>query len=155
MATYTAQNFGAKEMSRIRQGAKSAVLLCFLISTFCIIVLTAFGEKIISLFMETPNFEVIKLAKQYLNVVIIFFFFLGCIFIYRNILQGMGRVITPLLTSITELIARISAAFILGAKYGYIGVCLASPFAWIMGALVLYIGYKKNIKDLKKQGYEI
>lgn len=155
MATYTAQNFGAKEMLRIRQGAKSAVLLCFLISTICIIVLTTFGEKIISLFMETPNFEVIKLAKQYLNVVIVFFFFLGCIFIYRNILQGMGRVTTPLLTSITELIARVSAAFILGAKFGYIGVCLASPFAWIMGALVLYVGYKINIQDLKKQGYEI
>ena len=67
----------------------------------------------------------------------------------------MGRVTTPLLTSITELIARVSAAFILGAKFGYIGVCLASPFAWIMGALVLYVGYKINIQDLKKQGYEI
>lgn len=155
VATYTAQNFGANKMSRIREGAHASVLIAFVVSVIGAFILFFFGKSIVGLFLDVPNENVLNLAQQYLNTIIIFFFFLGALLIYRNILQGMGNALIPLLSCVAELIMRILAAFILGNKMGYIGICLATPAAWIAGAIVLYVGYKINLiktaKKLKKQ----
>ncbi len=155
VATYTAQNFGANKMSRIREGARASVLIALVISVVCVIFISTCGKFVVGLFMNVPNEEVTALAMQYLNIIMIFFFFLGLLLIYRNILQGMGNVIAPLISGIAELIMRAAAAFILGHYMGYLGICLATPAAWIAAAVVLYTGYKislvKNIKRLKKR----
>lgn len=151
VATYTAQNFGAKKMSRIREGARASILITFIISILCAIFILTCGEFTISLFMDTPNQEVIDLAMQYLHVILIFFFFLGLLLIYRNILQGMGNVIAPLCSGTAELIMRTLAAFLLVDSLGFLGICISSPIAWISASIVLYIGYKISlIKNLKK-----
>lgn len=151
MATYTAQNFGANKMSRIKEGAKAGVFIAFVISVICFILLFFFGEKIVAMFMSSPDFEIISLAQEYLNIVIIFFFFLGLLFIYRNILQGMGNAVVPLLSGVAELVMRVVAAFVLGHYMGYRGICLAGPCAWVAAAIILYLGYKISlVKKLKK-----
>lgn len=155
VATFTAQNFGANKMSRIREGARASILITFIISVLCAVFILTCGEYVVGLFMAIPNEEVIRLAMQYLHVIIIFFFFLGMLLIYRNILQGMGNVIAPLFSGTAELIMRVLAAFILVHPMGFLGICLASPIAWISASIVLYIGYKisliKNFKRLKEQ----
>ena len=155
VATFTAQNFGANKMSRIREGARASILITFIISVLCAVFILTCGEYVVGLFMDIPNEEVIRLAMQYLHVIIIFFFFLGMLLIYRNILQGMGNVIAPLFSGTAELIMRVLAAFILVHPMGFLGICLASPIAWISASVVLYIGYKisliKNFKRLKEQ----
>lgn len=152
-ATFTAQNFGANKMTRIRQGARACVLIALILSILCAIILLCFGKTIVGWFMDIPDPEVLNLAQQYLNIIMVFFFFLGLLLIYRNILQGMGSVMAPLFSGIAELIMRTLAAFTLGHTLGYIGICLAGPAAWIAAAVVLYIGYKisliKNIKKLR------
>lgn len=152
VATYTAQNYGANKMSRIRKGARASVLIALIISIVCVFILFFFGKYMIALFMSVPNEEVIRLGMQYLYVVMVFFFFLGVLLIYRNILQGMGNVMAPLLSGIAELIMRTLAAFTLGKSMGYLGICLASPAAWVAAAIVLYIGYKLSIvKKIKNK----
>ena len=153
MATFSAQNFGAKKLSRIKQGAKISVFIAFAISIFSIIILGFFSRQIISWFMQEPNFEIIRLASQYLHIIMVFFIFLGILFIFRNILQGMGSVVTPLISGVAELLARAFGAFILGKYFGYLGLCFATPLAWLFGAFVLFVGYKisllKHFKTLK------
>ena len=154
VATYTAQNFGAGKLKRIREGARASVLIAFIITIFCAVFVLTLGEFVVGLFMDVPNEEVTRLAMVYLHIIIIFFFFLGLLLIYRNILQGMGSVMAPLFSGIAELIMRALAAFKLGEIMGYTGICLATPTAWISAAIVLYIGYKisliKNLKKLRK-----
>ena len=154
MATYTAQNFGAKKMKRIKEGARASVFLAFIASVLAIVILSFFAGKIVSLFMDVPNEEVISLAVLYLRIIMVFFLFLGILIIYRNILQGMGNVGAPLASGVAELIARTVCAFILGHYFGFLGICLATPAAWVAAAIVLYIGYKislvKNLKQLRK-----
>ena len=155
IATYTAQNFGAKKMSRIKDGAKASILIAFVASVIAVIFLIFFAKAIISMFMDVPHDEVIRLAVMYIHIIMIFFFFLGVLIIYRNILQGMGNVKAPLASGVAELIARTLCAFVLGHYFGYLGICLSTPAAWTAGAIVLYIGYKlslkKNLNRIKKQ----
>ena len=151
VAVFSAQNYGAKKMSRIREGAKASVLLAAIISLVSFVFIKLFGANIISLFMTEPDYEVLRLAQIYLNIIVIFFFFLGLLMIFRNILQGMGEVISPLTSSFAELIARTGFAFIFGHYFGFTGICTASPAAWISGAIVLFICYKLNLYRIVKR----
>ena len=154
VATFTAQNYGAKKLSRIKQGMHIAIWMVILISVFSILILSMQAENLIALFMEDKNPEVINYGVQYLHIIMIFFVFLGILIVYRNILQGMGSAIIPLVSGISELIARGFGAIILGYYFNYLGVCFASPCAWICAAIVLFIGYKfhflKHFKKLKE-----
>lgn len=141
LATYTAQNFGACLIRRIRQG----VLQCFifvsgigLIMTFCAY---EWGSELVAFFLSNPNQDVLNKATQYVQVTSLFYFFLGLIFVFRQALQGMGYPLLPLLSGLVELGMRGFAAFYLASLYGYIGICYAGPIAWIGGACIVVIGY--------------
>lgn len=155
MAVFAAQNFGAKKLSRIKEGAKASILIAFITSIFSILVLTFFSGDLVALFMSEVDPEVVRLAEIYLHILMIFFFFLGVLLIFRNILQGMGSVMAPLASGIAELIARTVCAFIFGHYFGYVGICTATPAAWAAAALVLFIGYKisliKHVKTIRKR----
>lgn len=155
MAVFAAQNFGAKKLSRIKEGAKASILIAFITSIFSILVLTFFSGDLVALFMSEVDPEVVRLAEIYLHILMIFFFFLGVLLIFRNILQGMGSVMAPLASGIAELIARTVCAFIFGHYFGYAGICTATPAAWAAAALVLFIGYKisliKHVKTIRKR----
>ncbi len=151
MATYTAQNYGAKKLSRIKEGAFIAMKTVVVISLVSILILSLFSQELISIFMQEKNMEVINLGAQYLHIIMVFFIFLGTLIVYRNILQGMGSAMIPLISGFSELIARGVGAVILGYYFNYIGVCFATPLAWLSGAIVLFIGYKISlIKHYKK-----
>ena len=150
MAVYTAQNFGARKLSRIKEGVKNSIYIALIIHAISIICLCFFSTPLVSLFITEKNQELINFANQYLYIVMIFFIFLGLLMIFRNVLQGMGSVIAPLSSGIAELIARVIGAFVLGSYFGYTGVCFATPMAWIAAAVVLYIGYKISLKKQLK-----
>ncbi len=149
IATFTAQNFGAGKISRIRKGARAGLIIIAIICVFCFVVLKLFGSSIMSMFMNEPNEEIIRLGIIYLNIIVVYFVFLGLVLMYKNILQGMGNSIVPLLSGVAELVARGVAALMLGKYLGYLGVCYATPLAWIVGMAVLYIGYKTDLKGKK------
>lgn len=150
MATFTAQNFGANKMARIKQGAKSALGIVITVTAFAVLVLTFFSQNLIQLFMSEPNEEVIKLGAMYLHIIMIFFIFLGLLLLYRNILQGMGQVVVPLLSGTTELIMRTVFAFAFGLKFGFLGICFATPAAWFGATVVLFSGYKISLLKILK-----
>ena len=151
MSVFAAQYIGAKKMSRIKEGTKSAILIAIFISVFSFVILKFFGANIISLFMTEPDPEVLRLGMTYINITVIFFIFLGSLMIFRNILQGMGDVISPLLSGVAELVARTVFAFTFGHYFGFLGVCTSGPAAWISATIVLLISYRINLKRMTKR----
>jgi len=151
MAIYSAQNFGAKNMLRVRQGTRAAVVITVISTLMIILCINLFSEQMICWFMTEINPEIVNLAQEYLHIIVIYFIFLGLLMIYRNSLQGMGMVTAPLLSGIAELVARGGSALVFGSIYGYTGICYTSPLAWITGTIVLYIGYKIDLhKEIHK-----
>lgn len=154
VATYTAQNYGAGMISRIRRGVFVCSLISLGFSIFIALTVRYGGENMIQIFLDEENPNIINTAKNYLNISTLFYFFLGQIFIFRNALQGMGRAQIPLLASIVELLMRSLAAIYLAKQLGYIGICYASPIAWVGAALVVDTGYWLTIRKLKKQYWQ-
>lgn len=148
IATYTAQNYGAGMIGRIRRGIFNCSLISLGISLGLAVMIFSIGDHMVDIFTKDGHEQVRKIALTYLNISILFYFFLGQIFIYRNALQGLGKPSMPLISSIVELGMRSFAAVFLASHFGFIGICWASPIAWIGASLVLFGGYHYAIRQL-------
>ncbi len=150
LATYSAQNFGAGMIGRIRRGVFNCSLISLGFSIFIALAVRLIGENMIGIFIEDKNPQIINTAQAYLNISTLFYFFLGMIFIFRNALQGMGKATIPMAASVIELAMRSFAAIYLAKKLGYIGICYASPIAWIGAAIVVSSGYYLTVRQIHK-----
>lgn len=147
MATFTAQNWGANLLSRIRRGVKYAFLTAAIISVVGFVLVRYIGRDMIAMFIDTGKADgndvalIVEIGSQYLVISTMFYFFLGLIFVFRNTIQGMGKPLLPLLSSITELITRAFAAIYLAKLMGYEGILYASPISWTAAGLLVLCGY--------------
>ncbi len=151
LATYAAQNYGAGQIKRIRQGVAGTSVISIIFSICIALLVRFYGENFIDIFLKEDNPEIIKIGHDYLNISTMFYIFLGQIFIFRNTLQGMGRTIIPLIASIAELVMRSFAAVYLATRIGYLGLCYASPIAWIGASLVVAVGYAYTLRQIRNQ----
>ncbi|MBE5962127.1 MAG: MATE family efflux transporter [Lachnospiraceae bacterium] len=143
MANYAGQNLGADELDRIKDGVRKCtiVTLCFAVTAMGILFL--FGRPLCSLFITNDGNreQVLSAAMEYLKISSMFFPFLFVIFVYRNVLQGIGKSFMPLMGGVFELAMRVGVAVTLPKRLGFFGVCLADPIAWAAAAIVLGISY--------------
>ena len=116
VSVFVAQNFGAKNISRVRQGVIKTSIINLLLSLVMALVMRHWGSGIVGLFIGSEKTSVIKIAHDYLFVSTIFYFFLGQIFIFRNALQGIGKPLIPLTSSLAELMIRSFAAVYLAVE---------------------------------------
>lgn len=151
MATYCAQNIGAGNISRIRKGFKSATIMgCVYSVVVAAIVMTA-GKYMTYLFLSGDVTEIMKSVDIYLKCVGMFFIPLAIVNLYRNGIQGMGYGLLPMTAGIAELAGRGVAAVIASGRKSYIGVCLASPVAWVLaGGLLLVMYWYVIRRDTKR-----
>ena len=148
VATFVAQNFGARYYSRIKNGVKKASCINFILSVIMAVVMYFYGSDLVRLFIGSGNDNIVKLAHSYLTISSLFYFFLAQIFIYRNALQGLGRPLIPLIASIGELVVRSFFAIYLAGLIGYYSVFYAGPISWVTAGVVVAIGYYSTVNRL-------
>ncbi len=144
MSTFTAQNFGAGKIARIRQGVRIATLATLFSCGPIALIAYFFGAPFVALFISegTANqSEILHHGEALLRVSTPFFIPLGLIFIYRNVLQGMGCSMVSMLAGFGEMIARISIAWGLIPFMGVAAVYWADPGAWLAACIILIPAY--------------
>lgn len=151
IATYAGQNLGANRFDRIKKGVKVMNNISIITSLIAGAILVLFSKYFVMLFIENPSAEIIGYTQEVLNYSAVFMIFLGFIFVYRNVLQGMGESFVPMMAGFYELIARSVVAFILPKFIGFTGICLADPIAWIAAAVPLMFTYYSKIKKISKE----
>ena len=154
IATYAGQNLGAKNYDRIKYGMKIMNIISIVTSIIAGVVLVLFGKYFVMMFIENPSDEIIRYTQEVLNYSALFMIFLGFIFVYRNVLQGMGESFVPMMAGIYELVARSLVVFILPKYIGFAGICLSDPIAWIAAALPLMFTYYNKIKKIIPENKE-
>lgn len=154
IATYAGQNLGAKNYDRIKYGIKIMNIISIVTSIIAGAILMFFTKYFVMLFIDNPTVEMIRHTQEVLNYSAVFMIFLGYIFVYRNVLQGIGESFVPMMAGIYELIARSLVVFILPKYIGFTGICLADPIAWIAAALPLMFTYYSKIKKIIPENQE-
>ncbi len=140
MATYCGQNLGAGRIDRIRSGLRCSIRVGLLYSLAALAFSFFLGKYFVYGFVSTQEADfaaILDYAAYYLRVTGLFYPVLAVLFILRNALQGMGYSFLPMSAGILELVSRMFAAWVLVGALGYLGVCLASPVAWIAADVLL------------------
>lgn len=151
MATYGAQNMGAGDVSRIRQGFKASTIIGIIYAVVSAVLVMTVGKYMTYLFVSEDVALIMDSVNTYLICVGIFFIPLAIVNIYRNGIQGLGYGLLPMMAGVAELVGRGAVAVIAAGRKSYLGVCLASPTAWILASLLLIGMYYYVVKiDLKK-----
>ncbi|MBS6195719.1 MAG: MATE family efflux transporter [Clostridiales bacterium] len=141
MATYTAQNYGAGKVERIRKGVFQCIVISVSFSLMMALVNIFAGSKLVTIFVGNEGGEVLSLAQTYLTINGIFYFVLALLFIYRFTLQGLGNALVPTIAGVMELIMRAFGALILVGSWGFAGACASNPLAWIGACIPLGVAY--------------
>ena len=151
MATYGAQNMGAGDVSRIRQGFKASTIIGVIYAIVSAALVMSVGKYMSYLFVSEDVALIMDSVNTYLICVGIFFIPLAIVNIYRNGIQGLGYGLLPMMAGVAELVGRGVVAVIAAGQKSYLGVCLASPAAWVLASLLLIGMYYYVVKiDLKK-----
>ncbi|HJA12161.1 MAG TPA: MATE family efflux transporter [Candidatus Mediterraneibacter merdipullorum] len=151
MATYGAQNMGAGNVSRIRQGFRASTVIGIVYSFIAAALVMTVGKYMSYLFVSEDVGLIMDSVDVYLRCVGLFFIPLAVVNIYRNGIQGLGYGLLPMMAGVAELVGRGVVAVIAAGQKSYLGVCLASPAAWVLASALLLGMYYYVVKvDLRK-----
>lgn len=151
LATFTAQNYGAKNKIRVRQGVRTALALSILASLTVSAVTIPGGGRMLQAFINpllADGQEVLAVGERYLFLMSVFLPVLFPIHIYRNALQALGDSLWPMISGVAETVLRIAVGFIIVIFAVPQLLFYAEPAAWFF-ALVFsaapYCWYRRRL----------
>ena len=161
MTSFTAQNLGAGNYDRIRRGALQALGMMAIIAVAAVScgLLLTLNNTYLHIFLSADKItaDTIRFGNTFLYVDYSMYLFLGCVFITRNCVQGIGRSQFVLAAGAAELVARIAVCLLLPAAVAggmvsasasplaFYALCAADPMAWIAADAVLCVPLIRNI----------
>ena len=152
MATYCAQNMGAGKVKRISRGFRATTIMGSMYSVVFGVLVFYFGNMLTGLFVSENLDQIVGLVDVYMKCVALFFVPLNVVNVYRNGIQGMGYGFLPMTAGIAELAGRGLTAVVASHYKSYLGICLASPVAWIFASALLLVMYFGIMNKYKKAG---
>lgn len=149
-ASYAGQNFGANNIKRIRKGVRNGIELGIGYALILGVFLMLSGWKLALLFVDSKETEVLQQVQVYFQYTAVFFWLLSILSCIRLTIQGIGYGKVAILAGIGELAARAIAAMIFTPNFGYKGVCIADPIAWLSAVIIVSAIYGRIIKNIKR-----
>jgi len=148
LSSFTAQNIGAKKISRVREGYKAAVAITLRICGGILILFLILAPKLIGLFVDSSeSIDVINVGTEFLRTLAPFYLVVGLKMVCDGVLRGAGAMKDFMFATFSDLILRVALSFILASIIGYSGIWWAFPLGWIIGtALSVYFYYKGTWK---------
>ncbi len=139
LAVYVAQNYGAGNVKRIRQGLNSSFIVCLGIVAAGTLIMVLFGKNLMAMVVGSDaDPQIIYNGNMFLIINMASMVLLAPVALYKAALQSMGRAFNPTLSGFVEAVCCACVAVFLALRFGFIGLCFANPAAWI-GALVMLV----------------
>ena len=149
MATYSAQNFGAQKIKRIRTGVRQGAFIAIAFALAGCLLVHLAGRSLIGLFgIGSEEIQVADQAQLYLSVTSSFYILFGLWSVFRNALQGMGYTRIPMLSAGLEIVLRIICSFGFTSFAGFLGISFVDPVTWAGALALLMTGYFAAIKKV-------
>lgn len=148
-STYVAQNRGAGDSKRIRQGVKSAsrtiILACLVLST----IIFFSSSKLMQIFVDAKEVNVITLGVEYLSIISIFYVLIGFLFMFYGFFRGIGELRVSLILTIISLGTRVFMAYTLSSipHIAQRGIWWSVPIGWALAditGLIIYIKLRRE-----------
>lgn len=151
MATYCGQNYGNKNMKRIKEGVFISAKISTVYSVVAGILICVLLPWELQLFFEGDISQLLPWARVYIYEAALFFIPLGYIFIFRNAMQGYGCSMLAMLAGIVEMVARFACAGIAMVAISWPIACFCDPAAWLAGGVYTMIAFGVTRKRLERK----
>lgn len=142
MSTFTAQNMGAGNIKRVKQGYKAcygalacfAVILCLLIQIF--------GYEFVSAFLDQDSSKAaFDTGMAYSGFISFFFILIGLKSTTDGLLRGAGDVVAFTVANLANLAIRVFVANYFAPRYGVAFVWYAVPIGWGVNYALSFMWY--------------
>lgn len=149
-STFIAQNYGAKESTRIRAGLKSAVCIS---AAFCVVIsalVFAFAQLLMTIFVDAGETEVIREGVRYLRIEGAFYCGIGCLFLLYGLYRALGKPGMSVVLTVISLGTRVALAYLLSAVPAFCvtGIWWSVPIGWALADLVGFLYFKARKREL-------
>ena len=141
-STYVAQNYGANEKKRIKDGIKSAVMMSM---AFCVVVsflVCIFAKPLMQIFIDPGEAKIIAAGVHYLRIEGACYVGIGMLFLLYGYYRAVNKPLMSVILTIASLGTRVLLAYVLSAipVIGVTGIWMAVPIGWFL-ADAIGIGY--------------
>lgn len=152
-STFIAQNYGAGESKRIKEGIKNAVKVSTLFCVFISGVVYIFAEKLMLIFVQPNEIEIIEEGIKYLRIEGVFYWGIGCLFLLYGFFRAIEKPGISLILTIVSLGTRVVLSYYLAGipVIGVKGIWWSIPIGWILADGVGFFYYLKNKRNLDKR----
>lgn len=137
MSTFTAQNLGAGQAERVKEGYRRAHWIICGFALLILFILSAFHGAIISAFIDAGSGpRAYEAGNSYLIFIRFFFVFIGLKSITDGVLRGAGDVVVFTLANLINLGIRVFVSFHFAPLWGVAAVWYAVPMGWAANYLI-------------------
>lgn len=153
-ATYSAQNYGVRNLGRIRGGMKCVRRIALVSAVVTSFLTVLFGRYMIrALVTGAPSEvgEIVQIGYENLLVIAAGLPVLYLLYLYRSGLQGMGNSLVPMLSGFVELGLRLLSVLILPSLIGRWGIYMAYAVGWLGAFLLLCLAYYSVLQKREKE----
>lgn len=144
MSTFTAQNFGAGKMSRIKKGYHSGLLLNVILVIPLTLAFLCISHLLVGIFMQNASGSAMDTGIQFLRIVSPFYIVVSTKIMSDGILRGSGAVKLFMISTFADLFLRVGLAAILAPSLGIVGVWISWPIGWTTGMILSVCMYRKG-----------
>lgn len=144
MTTFVPQNRGANQGERIRKGIFCANMICVFWGCVIMLIMYPFAPAIVKFISGSSAETVLDIGKWYMWLNAPFYMVLGILFNMRYSMQGLGKKLTPLVSSVIEFCGKIVFVILIIPHLGYLGVIICEPVIWCIMCLQLVISFYRD-----------
>ena len=150
MSNFTAQNFGAGKMDRIRKGGKAGAVMAAILAAVFGLLYVLFRQPLITLFIKVANTNSIAVGKTFLLLIAPTYVIPAVKLIADGTLRGMGKISYFMVSTFTDLTLRVVLAFVFsGWLQSSKGIWYAWPVGWVISCGMSLVFYKLQVYGKK------
>ncbi|GKS13225.1 MATE family efflux transporter [Paenibacillus chitinolyticus] len=148
IAAFFGQNYGARQLDRIQQGYRKALVLTSVFGIFISLLFILFPEQLFSLFLSDK--KSLALGMDYMRMIGLSQLFMCMELMTVGAFNGIGKTHIPPIFSITFTALRIPLALILSEPFGLNGIWMAIALSSVIKGLVLVLWFRRSLGKLKE-----
>ena len=142
ISNYTAQNYGAGKLDRIREGFKAGIKFVSIICLPFFLFYFLLGRYLVFIFLDDPTSGAVDVGVLFLRIVSPFYFIIAIKLVADGILRSVGMMKQFMTTTFTDLVLRVVLALILSAGLNETGIWIAWPIGWTAAMVISMVFYR-------------
>ena len=135
-STFVAQNFGAGNTARIREGTRKAFGLSAAFSIVLSGLVFAFARPLMRVFVDASEIEVIAAGAKYLRIEGACYLGIGWLFLLYGYFRAVQKPGMSVVLTVISLGTRVALAYALAGVVGEVGIWVAIPIGWALADVV-------------------